>query len=177
MDDRELAHRLTENDDAALEALVERHYEAIYRFLWRLAGSDEQARELTQDSLLQIRASAGSFRGRSQFRTWALRIAYRVYARSRRKRQHDNLTEAILLPDVQSGTLDRIAFEQALLRLTSKLRDAFTLHALNELSVEETAAVLKVPVGTAKARIARARKALQSQLETEACTHVAIETR
>ena len=177
MDDRELAHRLAENDDAALEALVECHYEAIYRFLWRLAGSDEQARELTQESLLQIRASAGSFRGRSQFRTWALRIAYRVYARSRRKRQHDSLTEAILIPDGQAATLDRIAFEQALLRLTPKLRDAFTLHALNELSVEETAAVLKVPVGTAKARISRARKALQSQLETEACTHVAIETR
>lgn len=177
MDDRELAHRLAENDDAALEALVNGHYQAIYRFLWRLVGSDEQARDLTQDALLQIRSSAQAFRGRSAFRTWALTIAYRTFAKSRRRRTGASLTEANLVPGGPSASLDRIAFEQALLRLTPKLKDAFTLHALHELSVSETASILGVPEGTAKSRIARARKILQTHLEMEPPNHVAIETR
>lgn len=178
MDDKELAIRLAENDDAALGALVDRHYARIFRFLRRLSGSDEQARELTQDTLLQIRASAHGFKGRSSFSTWALRIAYRSYSRSRRIRRHEPLSDAILVSGSEIASLDRIAFESALQRLTPKLRDAFVLHALNELSVEETASVLRIPLGTAKARIARARKALQSELEQpEASSHVALETR
>ena len=67
MDDRELAIRLAQHDDEALCLLVERHYAPIYRFLRRLGGSDEQARESTQETLLAIRRSAGSFKGRSAF--------------------------------------------------------------------------------------------------------------
>lgn len=177
MDDRELAIRLAQHDDEALQLLVERHYAPIYRFLRRLGGSDEQARESTQETLLAIRRSAGSYKGRSAFTTWAFRIAYRTYVRSRRRRGHEEISERIPLPDHEVATLDRIVFEQAIAKLTPKLRDAFVLHELNGLSMDEVARVLSIPTNTAKSRVARARHALQSELEQESTSYVLFETR
>lgn len=177
MNDRELAIRLAQHDDEALSLLVERHYAPIYRILRRLGGSDEQARESTQETLLEIRRSAGSFKGRSTFATWAYRIAYRTFVRSRRRRSHEGLSERIPLPDHEVATLDRIVFEQAIAKLTPKLRDAFVLHELNGLSMDEVAQVLSVPSNTVKSRVARARHALQSELEKESTPYVLFETR
>jgi len=165
MDDLELARRLAENDDDALAELVERHYAPTYRFLRRLSADDEAARDLAQETLLQVRNAASGFRGRSAFRTWMLRIAYRTYARSRRRRRHETLSEALASPSSEASSLDRVAFEQALLTLSPKLRDALLLFEVLELSMEETATVLRVPSGTAKARVARARQAMQNHLE------------
>lgn len=175
MTELELARRISQNDEEALEALVERHYAAIYRFVRRLAGGhDEAARELTQEALLQIRDAAHGFKGRSQLRTWMLRIAYRTYTRYRRSLRTEPLRDSIADPGNGVSTLDRLAFEQALREISPKLREAFALHELSELSVEETAEVLGIPLGTAKARIARARHALIRKLQScEAINYVA----
>ena len=172
MTELELAIKLSEDDDAALWELIERHYAHIYRFIRRLACDDESARELTQETLLQVRASAKRFKGHSQFRTWCLRIAYRTYARSRRRKKMLPLSERLEAP---SGSLcvESLILSAALSKLSPKLRDAFVLHELNELTVEETAAVMRVPLGTAKARIARARQFLKLQIEKEDSDHVA----
>lgn len=167
MTDLDLARALAENDASALEALVERHYESLYRFLWRLSGSDEQARDLAQTTLLQARDSARGFRGASAFKTWLWRIAYRTFARSRREPRHEPIDASMSGLSWERSALEWVAFERALASLSPKLHDAFVLHALQELSVVETAAVLGIPIGTAKARIARARHALIAQLQDQ----------
>lgn len=97
--------------------------------------------------------------------------------RSRKRRNHEELSERIPLPDHEVATLDRIVFEQAIAKLTPKLRDAFVLHELNGLSMDEAAQVLAVPANTVKSRVARARHALQSELEQESTRYVLFETR
>lgn len=179
MTDLELAAGLAANQDEALQALVDRHYAAIYRLLLRLSNSDEAARELTQSCLLQIRDSARTFRGHSTFRTWALRIAFRSFAKSR-PRWTTSLSDRIPTPSIESTSVDRVLLFEALGRLSPKLRDAFLIHELYGLSVREAATVLRIPEGTAKARIARARRFLSEQLqEPEEIHHVstAIEIR
>ena len=172
MTELELAIELSGDDDAALWELVERHYAHIYKFIRRLASDDETARELTQETLLQVRASAKRFNGHSQFRTWCLRIAYRTYARSRRRKKTLPLSERLEAPS-RHLCLEALILSAALSKLSPKLRDAFVLHELNELSVEETAAVMCIPLGTAKARIARARQFLKVQIEKEDSDYVA----
>lgn len=172
MTELELAIKLSEDDDAALWELIERHYAHIYKFIRRLAGDDENARELTQETLLQVRASAKRFNGRSQFRTWCLRIAYRTYTRSRRRKQTLPLSERLEAPN-NHMCLEALILTVAMSKLSPKLRDAFVLHELNELSVEETATVMCIPLGTAKARIARARQFLKEQIEKEDSDYVA----
>lgn len=166
MDDLELAKRLSQNDDEALQALVEGHYDPLYRFLRRLAnGSDEAARELAQETLLQVRDSARGFRGRSALRTWILRIAFRTYSRQRRKHGWERVSESALSANEFDRSEDRIVFEQALDSLSPKLREAFILREVIELSVEEAAQILRVPEGTVKARVFRARHFLIQKLE------------
>jgi len=167
----ELAIKLSGDDDAALWELIERHYAPIYKFIRRLAGDDENARELTQETLLQVRASVKRFSGRSQFRTWCLGIAYRTYARSRKRKRTLPLSEQLEAPN-RHLCLEAVVLIAAMAKLAPKLRDAFVLHELNELSVEETATVMRIPLGTAKARIARARQFLKEQIEKEEFDYV-----
>ena len=65
MDERELIARVRAGDGAAERALYDAHVDRVYRLAYRLAGDDELARELTQDTFVRAFERLGSFRGES----------------------------------------------------------------------------------------------------------------
>jgi RNA polymerase sigma-70 factor (ECF subfamily) len=162
--DLDLAARLAEGDPDAGEALVRAHYAALYRFLRPLTRGREDAEDLALQTLQRAREHAARFDGRAPFRTWIYRIAYREYLHwRRRQRWHFSLFAAP--PREDSGFGEVLAAEwlrEALAQLPEAQGVAFVLHAVEELPLEEIAAITNVPLGTVKSRLHHARLRLQA---------------
>jgi len=152
-------------------AVVDRHFDAIAAFLARRVGPDV-AEDLAQETFI------AAFRARARFdprfasaRPWLLGIATRAIASHRRdeRRQLELYRRAaaagapVRAPGPDRPPLDPALFA-GLRALPRRDRDALLLHVWGELSYEETAAALGVPVGTVRSRINRARRKLTDHL-------------
>jgi len=171
-------------DREALEQLLRRHYDRIYAVCRRITGNDADAADAAQESLIAIVRAIGRFDGRASFGTWAYRIATNASLdelRRRRRRPFVGLGPGAGLgqdvednseaqrADPDSGTRidalgDRMLLDQALAALAEDFRIPVVLRDVGCLDYSEIAAVLDVPVGTVKSRIARGRAQLATAL-------------
>jgi RNA polymerase sigma factor (sigma-70 family) len=162
--DNQLVRRLKTNDRTAFEAVVERHYQPIFRQLWRLCGDAESAADLTQETFVQAWQSLPTFEGRSALGTWLCAIAIRVWRRSlNRERQAAGvpLEEfADSLPDPAPGPGEQYELharqeevQRALHRLPADYREALVLFYMQGLKYREIAELLGIPLGTVKSRL------------------------
>lgn len=177
--DEQLIAAYGAGDAGAMDRLLDRYQDRVFQFvLWRTGTSRIEAEDLAQEVFLQIFRAAGSFTGRSRFRTWlysvASHVCYRsVRSRSRRRRyevteDYEGVTETVLLlPDDRLGALDILqknereqAVRRAVMQLESRQRVALLLRDWEELSYAEMADVLDIPQGTVKSRVHHARKQL-----------------
>jgi RNA polymerase sigma-70 factor, ECF subfamily len=148
------------------DRLVEDHFDDLYRFLRGLTRHTQDAEDLAQRALIRAFRSSGTFDGRSSLRTWLHGIAYREFLNWRRARRmwvaldpRRGRADAAV-----DAMLDRERLRAALARLSPKTSAAFVLVEVQELSHEEAAAVLGVPVGTVKSRLHEARARLRQLL-------------
>jgi RNA polymerase sigma-70 factor (ECF subfamily) len=146
---------------------VREHYAPLYRFLRPLTGRREDAEDLALQTLQLGRTNIRRFDGRASLRTWLYRIAYREYLHwRRRQRWHLSLFSAP--PHEESrydAVLDADLLRTAIAQLPDPQRVAFVLSAVQEMSLEEIAAVTGVPLGTVKSRLHHARKRLQALIQ------------
>jgi RNA polymerase sigma-70 factor (ECF subfamily) len=160
-------------------------YERFRRPVWRLArrmtGSEEEALDATQEIFLRVWRGLGGFRGEAKLSTWVFQIAWNYLRLHRRRagRQHplvavsEEASQAVErapdpAPDPErqataSDLLDRV--EEAIGRLPEQFRIILWLRDGENRPYEEIAAVLDVPIGTVRSRLARARQALRRELE------------
>jgi len=90
-------------DERALGALVDRHYEVVYRVALSLVSEPELAADVTQDTFLKAVRGLDGFRGESTFRTWVLSIAYNEAKAALRTRGRRNETGLDAVGPVSSG--------------------------------------------------------------------------
>jgi RNA polymerase sigma-70 factor (ECF subfamily) len=140
----------------------------------RLTGNDADAADAAQEALLAIVRGLPRFDERASFSTWTYRVATNAALdelRRRRRRPVPTLTTAAL--DTAPGTeidhavATRLDVDAALATLPPEFRSAVVLRDLCTLSYEEIAAVLEVPPGTVRSRIARGRAALAALMSAE----------
>ncbi len=169
MNDKELADRIQKGESEAINRFVDEHYNAVARLMIRLTNHREEAEDLTQQTFVVVRKKISSFRGKSSLKTWVHSIAINEYRQWLRKRRwttnviDDEPTRDPAFETFESGYV----LNQAIAQLSPKLREAFVLFEVEQLSMNEVIAVLKVPSGTAKARVAAARQKLRSLLEEQ----------
>jgi len=166
-------------DQRAFSRLVEEHYARVWRFLMKWVGNRDDAEDLAQETFLAAWRGLSAFKGAAQFSTWLIGIALNL------ARNHSNRLPAknreVELPDeehlenllapapdphdllVQKSTM--AVPDRAIARLPREMREAIVLVRLEELSLEEAAAVLNVPVGTVKSRLSRAKEKLLRDME------------
>jgi RNA polymerase sigma factor (sigma-70 family) len=99
----ELARRAAAGDSAALSRLVEEVQHPVYRLALRFLGHPEDAKDASQEILVRLITHLGSFESRSQFMTWAYRVAVRQLMRTR-KRQ---LESAVKGAEAYAAALDQ----------------------------------------------------------------------
>jgi RNA polymerase sigma-70 factor (ECF subfamily) len=136
----------------------------------------ELARDATQETALRFLRQLDGFRGESQLRTWSLSIAVNVVREMRRKRgamsAGDDLDLDQLAPERSSGNSpDRLEQQESrdLLRATlhelpDRQREVITLRFFEELSTEQTATAMGCAVGTVKATLHQALRALKTRM-------------
>jgi RNA polymerase sigma-70 factor, ECF subfamily len=176
-------------DRDALDALLRRHHDRIHAVCRRLAGNDADGWDATQEALVAIARGIRRFDGRAAFTTWAYRVATNACLdelRRRRRRPVPGLPGDVEgMPEHElpasagsafgsrgsdgTGTLDRIpeqmAVEAALAALPIEFRAPVVLRDLCDLDYAEIAAVLEIPPGTVRSRIARGRAHLARSLD------------
>ncbi len=166
---------------AACAALVEAHYESVYRFLLHLTRDVPHAEDLTQETFAAAWEKVDDFRGESTLRTWLHRIAYGKFIDARRARQRRAaLVERLAgesAPDAPDPLDAVIADDQArhlsalVQRLGPEERALIVLHYFQGLSYRDMAAVLGQPSGTVQWRTAQALRRLRGMMGGEADCH------
>jgi RNA polymerase sigma-70 factor (ECF subfamily) len=174
-----LVQRARGGDASALEELFRLHRGDAYRVAFRLLGNEQDALDAVQDGLLKAFSALRGFDGRSEFRTWLLRIVTNAAldgGRRRKRRSWLSLgSEATPVEPAARDEPDRRLKQQdlrrtldaALNRLSPKLRATFVLFAELGMSYREIAETQEVPIGTVMSRINAAREKLQAALDWE----------
>ena len=177
-DDTQLVKASQQGDQDAFALLVRRHQRRVFNLSLRMVQDYEDASEATQEAFVAAWQGLPSFRGEARFATWLYRIAYHCCLRQleRRKRERD-LQAVIEAEQILDGMhkeqrvedilerRDRLAVVRAQMeQLPAKYRSVLVLRHLQEMSYEEMAAVLSMPVGTIKTHLFRARNLLKERL-------------
>lgn len=186
MDDRALIARALASDDAAGRAafgeLVRRHQSRVRATLRRLsAGNDALADDLAQETFVLAWRNLASFRDEARFSTWLYRIATNCWLADARKRKDvllgdrgdaDDVDDdegamsalGASVADASRATSLRMDLARAMERLSDGERAAIVQCYDNDLTHEEAAYVLGIPVGTVKTHILRAKKKLAAAM-------------
>ncbi len=154
-------------DGGAFAALLERHYDRIYRLGWRLLGTEAEAEDLAQDVCLALGAKIRGFRGEAAFSTWLHRVVVnaardrlRKRARAGRLDRRYAETEALARAGGQARAEELAWLDAALAALTPELRETAALVLEAGLSHAQAGAALGVSGGTVSWRMSEIRKRL-----------------
>jgi RNA polymerase sigma-70 factor, ECF subfamily len=178
--DEELIRRFAAGGDhAAFEALVRRHLPRIRRLLYGLFGGDpEDMQDAEQEILLALFRSLPRFGGRSTFATWLYRLVRNRGIDLIRRRERERRSLSRLGADagaagphpeeVAVAAVERGEAMALLATLGASERLVVLLREVEGLSVQETARVLRLPAGTVKSRLHRARARIEARLQSRA---------
>jgi RNA polymerase sigma-70 factor (ECF subfamily) len=186
--DGELVKRVAAHDHEAFRVLMKRHNQVLYRAARSILKNESEAEDAVQEAYLQAYRAMGDFRGEAKVSTWLVRIVVnesitRLHKHARRAEiirldgdelQDQHSSENSMndsppeLPEraaLRSET--RRLLEAKIDQLPDAFRTVFMLRAVEEMSVEETAAALNIPEATVRSRFFRARGLLRESLSRD----------
>jgi RNA polymerase sigma-70 factor, ECF subfamily len=178
MDDRDLVGRARRGDREAFTQLIMQYQVPLYNMALRMVGGREDAADIAQEAFLRAWEKIRTLRD-APFKSWLFQIAANLcYDHFRRGRRYGVMPEedqtsnvvglGIAMPDPQeraeANERHRLVRE-SIAALDHDMRVAIILRDVNGMAYEEIAGVLRVPLGTVKSRIARARAQVQERLQ------------
>ena len=164
----------------SIQQLVQDHYQALYRFAFRLSGSSQEAEDLTQEAYCQAYRSFAQLRDASRAKAWLFSILRNAYLHKLRssKRMQTLSPEALAeiperlpdpLPEIEPAQL-----QKALDELPEDFRTPLLLFYFEDFSYRDIADQLQVPLGTVMSRLARAKAHLRGRLLKPAAPPAAV---
>lgn len=160
-----------------ISRLIEEYGNDVLRIATVILKSKELAEDVYQETFLRVVRSYSGYRGESSEKTWIISIAVNVcrdYMRSAWKRRVV-LTDDFLTYTADSNTEEIIekrsekqALINAIMKLPDKYRDIIHLFYYQEMGINDIANVLKIPGGTVKSRLFKARTLLHDMIGGEA---------
>lgn len=190
--------RLRAREERAFDEFVSAYERRIFALVLRMLGSVQEAEDVAQEVFVQVFRAIDQFRGESKFSTWVFRIAinlsknrllYLQRRHSEANTEHEDVHEmgervplgtaiksnaaTIPRPDqlVEGFQVEHI-LQNAIAQLEPSFRECFLLRELEDMSYEEISEITKLPTGTVKSRIHRARMMLRSILERTLGEHI-----
>jgi RNA polymerase sigma-70 factor, ECF subfamily len=177
--DAELASMVAGGNTAAFELVMRRHNRTLFRTARAILRDDAEAEDALQEAYLQAYNAIGGFRAEAKLSTWLARIvANQALMRLRKRVRRGEVLPLHPMADAENVEVDmqknpeqettrselRKLLETQIDSLPDAYRAVFMLRAVDELSVEETAAVLQIPEATVRTRLFRARSLLREKL-------------
>ncbi len=190
MDTKPVANTAAPPMEVALLELVRLHHRALYRTARAILRDDAEAEDAVQEACLQAYRSIATFRGESQLSTWLMRITANEALMRRRSRVRaatktpmDRNAEPDDQPGTQTGPERRAEhgetrrlLKERIGELPAEFRAVFMLRAVEELTVEETAAALAIPEATVRTRYFRARRLLRESMASHVSKRSSLDT-
>ncbi len=182
-DDRELISRAREGDETAFRALLDRYERPVFNICLRMLRSREEAEDLAQEAFMKVFGMLERYNPAYAFSSWLFKITSNLCIDTIRKRRIDTLPmdqpvqsesgEYARQYESPGDDPERVFAKgekmkqlwDAIENLPPHYRVMILLRHQEDLSYEEIAETLDVPLGTVKARIHRAREMLKSRLE------------
>ncbi|MFP2926916.1 RNA polymerase sigma factor [Pyxidicoccus sp. 3LG] len=176
--DEQLVEAARSGDAGAVEALLARHEKQVYRFGLRMCGSEEDAKEVLQETLLAAFRGLQAFRGDAALSTWLFQVARTHCVRLRRQRvgapeEFQPLdSPAVARVPAEEAAPDMVSHARqvgevlraAILALPESQREVLILRDVEGLTAEEAARVVGIEVRALKSRLHRARRQLREHL-------------
>jgi RNA polymerase sigma-70 factor (ECF subfamily) len=173
-DDLQLVTASKGGDQDAFAQLVQRYQRRVFNLVYRMLQQYEEATETTQETFLAAWQGLPAFRGDARFATWLYRIAYNCSLKQLEQRKRDKALQIALeaeqdntkLTDTEMDVRDRQALvREHLSHLPAKYRIVLILRHLQDMTYEEMAEILTMPIGTIKTHLFRARNLLKERLQ------------
>jgi RNA polymerase sigma-70 factor (ECF subfamily) len=171
-----LIQRAQKGDHDAFAALVDEHQRYVYNLAFRIVKDENEALDITQETFVRAWTALPNFRGQSQFRTWLYRITTNLcYNRLPGLRRSLNDLGDDVLGEIPEVNLDnpsqkfeaneiKTYLHKAIDNLDANYKLLITLRYQNDLSYEEIASTLNLPIGTVKTGLFRAKEKLRLAL-------------
>jgi RNA polymerase sigma-70 factor, ECF subfamily len=177
-DEAQLVKASQYGDQDAFAFLVQRHQRRVFNMVLRMLQDYEEASEITQEAFLAAWLGLPSFRGEARFATWLYRIAYNCCLRQVERRKRERALLAVMQAEkILEGMNEEKQVEDSielrdrkaivreqLEKLPAKYRIVLILRHLQEMTYEEMADMLTMPIGTIKTHLFRARNLLKERL-------------
>jgi len=172
--------------ESRFETLLKEHWQMVYNFALRLSGSTADAEDLVSESVVRAYGAFGKFRLGSNFRAWICQIVYNLHIDQVRKKGRNprvvsldespgDVMEGKMVATVSDspqtpertviGEVMEEDLQTALMAISEEQRAAITLVDVGDMSYDEAAEALRIPVGTVRSRLFRARQSLKQLLE------------
>ncbi len=179
-DDQLLVAASKDGDQEAFAQLVQRYQRTVFNLVYRMLQQYEEATEITQETFLAAWQGLPSFRGDARFPTWLYRIAYNCSLKQLELRKRDRALQIALEAEKtleqandqqrENAELDahdrQMLVQEHLSQLPSKYRIVLVLRHLQDMTYEEMAEILTMPVGTIKTHLFRARNLLKERIQS-----------
>lgn len=155
-----------------LAQLVEQHYALLYRYAYRLTGSDADAEDLTQQTFVAAQLKWNQLRDESRAKSWLFAIARNAYLKQLRRPvciPIDFADDFVAEPTLELALEPEVEFDSdqlqlALNELPEDFRSPLILFYFDEFSYREISDQLGVPIGTIMSRLSRAKAWLRRRL-------------
>ena len=179
-DDQLLVAASKNGDQEAFAQLVQRYQRLVFNLVYRMLQQYEEATETTQETFLAAWQGLPSFRGDARFPTWLYRIAYNCSLKQLELRKRDRALQIALEAEKtleqendqqrENAELDahdrQMLVQEHLSQLPSKYRIVLVLRHLQDMTYEEMAEILMMPIGTIKTHLFRARNLLKERIQS-----------
>ena len=164
-----------ESEQERFAALIQRHYQVLYRSAYRLTRSEEDAEDLVQEVCVRAYPRLEEVERLEHPRGWLLRVLYRLFVDLRRRYERKNVRAIEENEEFVSGepsppeeaerALDRWRIEDAWRHLNSEQRLLLVLHDVEGYSLAEIQSLTGLKEGTIKSRLFEARQKLREALQ------------
>jgi len=173
MDDAHILQEIRNGNETAFKDLIIKYEGLISATIIGMIGHCSEAEDIGQEVFVRFYKAIDNFRGESAVGTYLTRIAINLSLNEikRRKRRNqlffhsdDQLINIEDKSNNPESDENRELIQHAIQELDSKFRSVIVLRLIDGYSTEETAKILKVPIGTVLSRLARAQKKLKEIL-------------
>lgn len=176
-DDAQLVIASKNGDQDAFSQLVQCYQRRVFNLVFRMLQNYEEASEVTQEAFLAAWQGLPAFRGEARFSTWLYRIAYNCALKQLEIRKRDQALQMGLQAEQMLASADprndllealdnQKMIQEQISQLPPKYRIVLILRHLQDMTYEEMAEVLTMPIGTIKTHLFRARNLLKERLQT-----------
>jgi RNA polymerase sigma-70 factor (ECF subfamily) len=172
--EKALVFQAQQGDRNAFGELVRRHYQGVVRVVYRMCGDTTLAEDATQDAFIRAWVNLPSYQPTAPLRSWLYRIAINAALDVLRRKPEESLEEnqVTMMPDKAASPetalieKERVALvQQAMKSLPEAARSVLVLREYGELSYQEIAKILDIPIGTVMSRLNYARNRLRELLK------------